>query len=315
MFKLENLKGKTAFITGGASGIGLALAQECGKEGMNLVVVDLRQEAIDAALPSLSEFPVLAMQLDVTDREGYASCVAQAKAKFGNIHLLANNAGIGGARGPLWEVSYDSTDLCLDINLTAVLTGIHLIVPDMIKHGEGGYVVNTASKAGLIAVPGCGLYNLTKQALTSLSETMATDLEGTKVGCACFFPGPFKSNLGQTSGDVERQLLGDKAPPPPPPPPALKEGEELPPMPNFDEFTRPASDAAKRILRGVRRGDLYIITHTEFKEGFEERVHAMLRAFPGDKPKEGFEKAFGFLVKNPVFNKQENVPAMDDDKK
>ncbi|MCL2227795.1 MAG: SDR family NAD(P)-dependent oxidoreductase, partial [Oscillospiraceae bacterium] len=209
---MDNFKGKTAFITGGASGIGLALAEECCKEGMNVVIADLRQSAIDECLPVFEKnnWPVLALQLDVTDRKAYAKAVEKAKEKFGNIHLLANNAGIGGGRGPLWEVSEAQTDLAIDINLSAVLNGIRLIVPDMIKHGEGGYVVSTASKAALIAVPACGLYNFTKQALVSLSETMAMDLEGTNVGCAVFFPGPFASNLGQTSGEIERELLGDK---------------------------------------------------------------------------------------------------------
>ncbi|MCL2409161.1 MAG: SDR family NAD(P)-dependent oxidoreductase [Oscillospiraceae bacterium] len=310
---MENLKGKTAFITGGASGIGLGLAKACAKEGMNIVIVDLRQSAIDEAMPSLKDWPVLAIQLDVTDRAAYEKAVDQAEAKFGNIHLLANNAGIGGGRGPLWEVSYAQTDLAVNINLTAVLNGIQIIVPRMIKHGEGGHIVSTASKAALIAVPANGLYNLTKQALVGLTETLQSDLAiaGADIGASVFFPGPFATTLGQTSVAIEAQLLGTEAKAPPPPPPPPDDGAPRPSLSDMSALVRSADEAGERILRGVKRGDLYIITHADFKEGFKERVDAMLRAFPDEKPSEEFKKAFGFLVHNPIFNKQKDVPAFE----
>ena len=306
---MENLRGKTAFITGGASGIGLGLAKACGKEGMNLVIADLRQEALDEAVKVLKDYPVLAIKLDVTDRKAYEKAADEAEAKFGNIHLLANNAGIGCARGALWEVSYAQTDVALNVNLTAVLNGIQIIVPRMLKHGEGGHIVSTASKAGLIAVPNCGLYNLTKQSLISLTETLVSDLEGTNVGASVFLPGPFATSLGQTSMQIEAQMLGEDAPPPPPPPPPPEDGA---PRPNFEMFaklTRPAEEAGERIVRGVKRGDIYIITHSEFKDGFAERTDAMLRAFPDEVPNEDFKQAFRFLVHNPIFEKQTQVPA------
>ncbi|MCL2401235.1 MAG: SDR family NAD(P)-dependent oxidoreductase [Oscillospiraceae bacterium] len=311
---MENLKGKTAFITGGASGIGLGLAKACAKEGMNVVIADLRQSAIDEAVPIFEEnnWPVLAIQLDVTDRKAYEKAVDQAEAKFGNIHLLANNAGIGGGRGPLWEVSYAQTDVAININLTAVLNGIQIIVPRMLQHGEGGHIVSTASKAALIAVPQNGLYNLTKQALVGITETLQSDLAGTNVTASVFFPGPFATTLGQTSVEIEAQFLGSeaKAPAPPPPPPP-KDGAPMPSLSDMSALVRSADEAGERILRGVKRGDMYIITHAEFKEGFKERVDAMLRAFPDEKPSEKFKEAFGFLVHNPVFNRQKDVPAFE----
>ena len=300
---MKTFKGKTVFITGGASGIGLALAEECCEEGMNVVIADIRRNAIDNAMTVLGQRKsVLAIELDVTNREAYEKAVEEAEAKFGNIHILFNNAGIGCARGALWDASYEQIDLALNINLSAVLTGIHLVVPRMLKHGEGGYVVNTASKAALIAVPACGLYNLTKQALISLSETLASDLSGTDVGAAVFLPGPYLSNLGQTSGEIEQMFLGTL--PPGVPPRASGERNRA------ADFVRPASDAAKRILQGIKRGDLYIITHSEFKEGFEKRTNAMLQAFPDERPNEEFKELFDILVTNPVFDKQTQVPAL-----
>ena len=309
---MDNFKGKTAFITGGASGIGLALAKVCGREGMNLVIADLRQEAIDEAVQVLKDYPVLAVKLDVTDRAAYEKAAADAQAKFGNIHLLVNNAGIGCGRGPLWEVSYAQTDVAIDINLTAVLSGIQIIVPHMLKHGEGGHIVSTASKAALIAVPACGLYNLTKQALISMTETLVSDLQGTNVGASVFLPGPFKSSLGESSGKIETEFLGRHAAPPPAPPSAPPPPSNAQ-RPNFEEFakhTRPAEDAGERIINGVKRGDIYIITHSEFKDGFKERADAMLRAFPDEVPSEDFKKLFSFLVHNPIFEKQTSVPGV-----
>jgi len=300
---MKTFKGKTAFITGGASGIGLALAEACCKEGMNVVIADIRQSAIDEAMPIFEKnnWPVMAAVLDVTDREAYKKVVDDAEAKFGNIHLLVNNAGIGCARGPLWDVSYSQTDLALNLNIAAVLTGIQLVVPKMLKHGEEGYIVNTASKAALIAVPSCGLYNLTKQSLIAMSETLACDLQGTNIGAAVFCPGPFTSSLGQTSGEIESLLLGTEKAAPPTPRPGVN-------LDDYARLQRPAAEAAERILQGVKRGDMYIITHSEFKEGFEERVNAMLRAFPDEAQNEEFKKVFSFLVTNPVFEQQKQVP-------
>ena len=187
---MDNLTGKTAFITGGASGIGLGIAKACAKEGMKVVIVDFRQDALDTTSKLFMEnnWPVLCIKLDVTDRVAYAKAVEEAEAKFGNIHLLVNNAGIGCAGGPLWAVTPKETDVAIDINLTGVLNGIQAIVPHMLKHGEGGHIVSTASKAALLAVPNCGLYNVTKQAVVGIMETLAMDLVGTNIGASAFCP-------------------------------------------------------------------------------------------------------------------------------
>ncbi|MDR3209619.1 MAG: SDR family NAD(P)-dependent oxidoreductase [Oscillospiraceae bacterium] len=314
---MENLKGKTAFVTGGASGLGLGIAKALAAEGVNIVVADLRQAAIDEALPQI-DAPTLGIKLDVSDREAYKAAADAAIAKFGKIHILINNAGIGGANGPLWSVSAKDTDFALRINILGILNGIQEIVPRMLEHGEGGYVVSTASKAGLIPVPGCGLYNLTKQAVIGITETLASDLpEG--YGAAVLCPGPFTTNLGMSGQEVQAELLGEKLPPPPTfaPPPAPAEGEDAPPPPpafggfgdvDFSRIQRDPLEAGKRVVRGIKRGDIYILTHVEFKKGFEARANAILRAFPDEEPYDGFAKVFSFLANNPVFEKQTQVP-------
>jgi NAD(P)-dependent dehydrogenase (short-subunit alcohol dehydrogenase family) len=312
---MENLKGKTAFITGGASGIGLGIAKACAKEGMNVVIADLRQNAIDEALPQI-DAPKLGIKLDTSNRENYKKAADETVAKFGNIHVLVNNAGIACAAGPLWSVSGEDTDFAMRVNIIGILNGIQEIVPRMLAHGEGGYIVSTASKAGIIPVPGCGLYNTTKQAVVAITETLASDLpEGYGAGVLC--PGPFTTNLGRSDAEIDLELRGKPVPtfaPPPPPEP----GQDAPPPPpppatdiDFSRIMRDPDEAGARVVRGIKRGDLYILTHAEFKPGYEQRANAILRAFPADEPYDGFAKVFGMLVNNPIFDRQTQVPALD----
>ena len=310
---MENLKGKTAFITGGASGMGLGIAKACAKEGMNIVIVDMRQSALDEALPIFKEnnWPAIALRLNVADREAYAKAADDAEAAFGHIHLLVNNAGIGCANGPLWDVSFAETDLAVSINLIGVLNGIQTIVPRMLKHGEGGHIVSTASKAALLPVPGCGLYNLTKHAVVTMMETLAMDLVGTSIGVSAYCPGGYETNLGQSSSEVTAAILGDAAKPRPAPPPP-KDGEERPaPRMDWSEVIRNADDAGVRVVRGVKRGDLYILTHAEFKKGVESRFDAIVRAFPDEAPNPRYSEIFPQLTYNAIFDKQTQVPALE----
>lgn len=304
---MENLKGKTAFITGGASGLGLGIAKACAKEGMNIVIVDMRQNAIDEALKIFEEngWPAHGIQLDVTDREAYAKAADEAEAKFGKIHLLVNNAGIGIPEGKVWEDSYKDVDLAIDVNYRGVLNGIMIIVPRILKHGEGGHVVSTASKAALVPVPGFTLYNSLKMAVVTVMETLACDLEGTGIGSSVFCPGPFMTNLGQSSGEVRAKHLGVEMPDFAPPPP--KEGEAPPPV-DFGKVIRDPDEAGERVVRGIKRGDLYILTHSDFKGGWDARAAAVSKAFPDEPENPDFKKIFSMLAYNPIFEKQTQVP-------
>ena len=302
---MDNLKGKTAFITGGASGIGLGIAKACAKEGMNVVIVDLRQNAIDEALALFKEnnWPAFGVQLDVTDREAYPGAVDQAEAHFGNIHLLVNNAGIGCKGGPMWNLTDKETDLGINVNLTAVFNGVQAIVPRMLKHGEESHVVSTASKAAILPCPNTGLYNVTKAAVFCLMEQLAEDLVGTNVSASAFCPGGYETSLGLSSGIVTAKHLGGATPPPPKP----RTGQAAQ---DWNDVIRSADDAGERVVRGVKRGDLYILTHAEFKKGVEARVNAIIRAFPDETPNPRYREVFPFLVWNDIFDKQTQVPAL-----
>lgn len=307
---MENLKGKTAFITGGASGIGLGIAKACAKAGMNVVIADLRQSALDEALSIFKQngWPAITVRLNVTDRAAYKEAADKAEEAFGKIHVLVNNAGIGCAGGPLWEASHKDTDLALSVNLVGVLNGIQEIVPRIMRHGEGGHIVSTASKAALLPVPGCGLYNVTKAAVVGIMESLAMDLVGTNIGASAFCPGGYITNLGMSSFEVTAELSGEKPVMPPPPPPS--DGEPMPMMAEWNDLLRSPDDAGERVVRGIRRGDLYILTHAEFRDGVKSRADAILRAFPDEVPNRRYGEVFPYLTYNEIFDKQTQVPAL-----
>ena len=286
---MKNFKGKTAFITGGASGLGLGIAKAFARAGMNIVIADFRQEAIDAALPifKANSWPVHGVLLDVTDREAYVRAADEAERVFGKIHILVNNAGVGIMEGFIWEASYEDMDFALEINFKSVLNGIKTILPRILAHGEEGWVVSTASKNGLIPLGGMVLYNATKRAVMATMETLAIDLQGTNVGASVFCPGPFRTNLGATTDAISSRHLGrpfvQKGATPDPNAPKVDMSKV-----DMSKMERDPEEAGERVLRGILRGDLFIFTHAEWMKGWLEHADAVTRAIPDEVPDELF---------------------------
>jgi NAD(P)-dependent dehydrogenase (short-subunit alcohol dehydrogenase family) len=303
---MENLKGKVAFITGSASGIGLGIAKACGRAGMKVVIADMRKAAIDEVLPFFKErgWPVHGIQLDVTDREAYVKAADEAEAVFGKIHVLVNNAGVEVPSNPIWKSSYKDVDFIIGVNIKGVLNGIMTIVPRILAHGEGGHIVSTSSQSGMSVVPGFTLYCMTKAAVLGIMETLASDLKGTNVGASSFCPGPVAGNLKNTSKEVRPDSLKNDEEPAPAP--AAPPAGSRPPMTgiDFSKLTMSAEEAGERVVNGIRRNDLYIFTHPEFARGVKAKADAMLRAYPDQPINPDFDKAFGFLTFNPVYDTQ-----------
>ncbi|NMA25725.1 MAG: SDR family NAD(P)-dependent oxidoreductase [Clostridiales bacterium] len=305
---MTELEGKTAFVTGAASGLGLGIAKAFAKEGMNVVIADFRQTALDEALSVFREngWAAHAILLDVTDRVAFEKAADEAEAVFGKIHILVNNAGIGHREGNIWETSYEDMDFFIDINYKSILNGIKTIVPRILKHGEGGHVVSTASKNGLIPVPGMVLYNSTKRAVMAIMETLAIDLEGTGVGASVFCPGPYQTNLGQSTNALREKQLG--APFTQPDTSKLKITIDFDPSVDFAKMERSPDEAGERVVRGIKRSDLFILTHSEWKPGWEAHAAAVTRAFPDEEPDKDFMKVFKLHIGNPIYDKQTQVP-------
>jgi len=145
---MQNLAGKTAFVTGGASGIGLGIAKALAGAGMNVVIADIRDDHLAKAGAELGNpMRMLALRLDVTDRQDFARAADAAEARFGKIHLLCNNAGVA-VVGPTALATYADWDWVMGVNLGGTINGIVTILPRIRRHGEGGHIVNTASMSG-----------------------------------------------------------------------------------------------------------------------------------------------------------------------
>lgn len=308
---LTDVSGKTAFITGGASGMGLGMAKVFAKHGMNVVIADIRQSALDEAMAGFGEtnFPVHPIQLDVTDRDAWVRAADEAERVYGNIHLLVNNAGVGVAGKPMQNASYKDWDFNLSVNVGGVVNGLVTILPRMLAHGEPGHVLTTSSTGGFSAVGGAGLYCTAKYAVAGMMESLATDLKGTTIGASVYFPGPVQTKLAQNTHEVRPAHLQEG------PPPGAPGGPPPRQMPAFDPtlFMDP-EEVGERVLRGIKRGDLFIMSHPEFREGLAARNDAMLRAIPNDPPNEArtaVVKLFGTLLYNPIYDEQKDVPAFD----
>lgn len=312
---MENIQGKVAFITGGASGIGLGITKACVKYGMKVVIVDSRQDALDEAMVYFKEKnqPVHPIKLDVTDREAYAGAADEAEKVFEKIHVLVNNAGVA-VGGPVQNMTYKDWDFCIGINIVGVINGLVTILPRIIKHGEGGHVIATSSTAGLTAVGFNVVYNTTKYALAGMMETIATDLQDLNIGASVLVPGPTATNLGPSTFANRPEHLKNEGQTWPPKPPAGAPPRRPPNMPDFRKVFMDPVEMGERVVRGIRRNDLFIITHPEFKDGIIARNEALLRACP-DQPlnTELHEilKKMGTLVYNPIYEKQEQVGPPD----
>lgn len=295
---MKDLSGRTAFVTGGASGMGLGMARAFAEAGMNVAIADIRPEALEAALAELDHPAVHPVQLDVTDRAGWSAAADAVETRFGNVHLLALNAGVGVA-GPMSTATYQDWDFNLSVNVGGVVNGLVTLLPRMQRHGEEGHIVATSSTGGFSAVGTAGLYCTAKFAVAGMMESLATELAGTPIGVSVFFPGPVTTNLGvSTAATRPEHLKNDAAPAPP--------GSA--PRPAFDTSVfMSKEEAGRRVLRGVRRGDLFIMTHPEFRRGIEARNGALLRAIPVEPPNEARANVvarYGTLMYNPIYDAQ-----------
>lgn len=291
---MEDVEGRTAFVTGGASGIGLGMATAFVSAGMNVVIADIRTDHIETALQSFAESGrrerVHALELDVTDRERFARAADEAESVFGHVHVLCLNAGVG-ILGPAALARYDDWDWGLGVLIGGVVNGIQTFLPRMLDHGEGGHIVNTASMAGVLPIAGAAVYITGKAAVIGLSEALRSELAEEGIGVSAFCPGPVRTNIGQVgmlrpahyrdSGFTERE-------------------RELAERPNSALWMDPF-ECGERVLTGIRQNDLYIFTHPEFREGVGERFRALVASFPDEPPSEELAREVSFLLSNPIF--------------
>jgi NAD(P)-dependent dehydrogenase (short-subunit alcohol dehydrogenase family) len=255
---VQNLAGRVAFITGGASGIGLGMAKAFLRAGIRVVIADVARENLDDAARQLESEAGehLLLPLDVTDRAAFARAADAAEAKFGAVHLLCNNAGIGSGP-PLLTATYEDWDRMIGINLMGVVNGIVTFVPRLLAHGEGGYIVNTSSMAGILPMPEPGgIYTTTKFAVRGMTESLRIALAPRGVGAAVLCPGLTKTRILDRAREAMRQ--GKAA--------TLSAGFVTAQLNAMDPL-----DVGRAVLEGIERNDAYILPHGEFID----EVHAM----------------------------------------
>lgn len=192
---MSDVAHRTAFITGGANGIGLGIARALARAGAKLALVDLDAEGLERAKAELSETTeVFTAAFDVRDRAAYARVADEAEAKLGPVSILINNAGVAGG-APSSRMTYELWDWGMGINLGGVINGVQTFLPRIIERGAGGHIVNTASGAGLFAPPGNTLYCTAKFAVVGMSEALAAELEPQGVGVTVLCPGPVATGI------------------------------------------------------------------------------------------------------------------------
>lgn len=300
---MDSFEGKTAFITGGASGIGLGMAKIFVAAGMNVVIADLREDHLAQAEAELAAAGYAAraylMRLDVTDRDAYAAAVAEAVRVFGKVHVLCNNAGIGILRS-IGVASDEDWDWAVDVNLNAVFTGVKLLLPHIRAHGEGGHIVNTASMAGILQYSSAGLYVATKFAAVGFSEALRAELAGENIGVSAFCPGGVRSNIRDYEKTRPERFATAPTPAAPRPGFTLSDADRA----RLSELTLSPEEAGEIVLKGIRDNALYIFTAPEFRRGIEERFDAILRAIGRDEQRESTAiELIPHLVGSPIYRK------------
>jgi NAD(P)-dependent dehydrogenase (short-subunit alcohol dehydrogenase family) len=196
-----DISGKTAIVTGAASGIGLGIATALAEAGANVVMADIQKGALEQAAHGLSgtNKQVLPVHIDVTTEQSVVSALAEAERKFGKLHIACNNAGVPMHGVPLTDVSLADWQFVIGVNVWGVIHGIRHFVPAIRKHGEEGHIVNTASVAGFQNRRGTnqGAYSMSKYAVLSLSEALEQELEGSNIGVSVLCPGPINTNIAR----------------------------------------------------------------------------------------------------------------------
>jgi len=263
---MEQLAGKVAFITGSAGGIGLGIARACAAAGMKVVLSDIDELALGQSAAELKEqgAEVMAVPLDVTDREAWAAAAQRIPEAMGPVRLLVNNAGVSTLGVAFDEVGPALWDRVVAINLTGVYNGVHYFLPGMRAAG-GGHIVNTSSMGGLIGSPLLAPYSATKAAVVGLSEALRAELAGAGIGVSVLCPGGVCTRLWRTSRAVRGLPDVDT-------PPDDLSGQSARAAMGPDEVGR-------RVLDAVLADEPYVITHPEFRDALVERHRRLMGAF------------------------------------
>ncbi|MGF6432502.1 MULTISPECIES: SDR family NAD(P)-dependent oxidoreductase [Bradyrhizobium] len=271
---MRELAGKAAFVTGAASGIGLAMATVFAREGMKVMLADIETGPLDKAVDALRAggADVHGVVCDVADPLSVDRAAEASFRAFGKVHVLCNNAGVA-AGGGIDPISVDDWRWVIDVNLMGVVHGIRSFLPHIRQHGEGGHIVNTASMAGMNAGLGLSPYSATKFAVVSLSEGLAMQLRPLGIGVSVLCPSFVRTRIGE-SGRNRPEQYGPTRQLDPASPMAAVVAEIAR---RLEAGLDPAS-VAGQVLAAIRDDQFYIFTHPGMRAEVEQRFSAILAA-------------------------------------
>jgi NAD(P)-dependent dehydrogenase (short-subunit alcohol dehydrogenase family) len=272
---MKDLSGKTAFVTGGASGIGLALCYAFGQRGMNVAFGDVEADACAAAVKTLrgAGINAIGMTVDVSDRDSLAEAAARTFSKFGKVHILCNNAGVSRA-GPIESISSSDWDWVIGVNLKGLVHGLQVFLPHMKAHGEPGHVVNTASINGVAGAPLAGPYCATKFASVGISEVLAAELADSPIGVSVLCPSWVKTRMldngrnrpARFGGPIRLDMDGANA-------------ERNQRYAKALESGLDPAYVAQLVVDAIEARRLYIFTHADRRVDVDSRYQLMTQAF------------------------------------
>ncbi len=273
---MTEVSGRTAFITGGASGIGLGIARALAEAGAKIALADIDAAALETAKAEFApKTEVEIVELDVRDREAFVRAADEIEARLGSVSLLFNNAGVSGAGLPAAKMTYAQWDWGVGINLVGVINGTQTFLPRIVQRGQGGHIVNTASGAGLAATGSGVLYCTTKFAVVGMAETLFNELQPLGIGASVLCPGPVATNIVDNSRRSQPELgplLSEDE--------RAKIAERAAMAKTFLSQGVSIDEVGQMVLRAVRANQLHILTDRIMLPYIEARQRQLLAAMP-----------------------------------
>jgi NAD(P)-dependent dehydrogenase (short-subunit alcohol dehydrogenase family) len=278
---MRDLVGKTAFVTGGASGIGLALGRAFAEAGMKVVLADIEAEALQGAVKSLHNVgpDVRGVVCDVSDPASVERAAKTACEAFEKVHVVCNNAGVAGGSG-VDDISLEDWRWVLDVNLMGVLHGIRTFLPHIRAHGEGGHFVNTASMAGMLHSLWFNPYAASKFAVVAMSEGLVMQTKPLGIGVSVLCPGWVRTRIDQSARNRPQRYGQARMPEPGSPGAAIAAfaSEQL-------QSGADPADVARRVLNAIREDELYVFTDLQLRAPMQERFAAISAAMDKTAPR------------------------------
>lgn len=291
---LREVEGRVAFITGGSSGIGLGLARACADAGMNVVITYRTPTHLREAEAWFRHCPsrFLARRVDVTDRDAMQRAADAAEKRFGNVHLLCNNAGVG-VGTPIAAATYADWDFAMSVNVGGVINGVQTFLPRMLSSGEPAHIMTTSSMSGLFHGSDAGIYTTTKFAVVGMMEALRAELVPRGIGVSVFCPGLVASNLHHVDRNRPTRLRHAR----------MSDSERRARIGSLMKHGMDPYECGVKVLQGIRRNAMYIITHPEYARGVGDRHEALMAAFAAARepvPPERL-RAEQRVLRNPVY--------------